>query len=218
MKKERVLVLGAGTDRMQRVNFDPSSGQSFDDNFEKVITLDRDPAAKPDVLMDLTAPYWPLNVKTKFGLVDEVHAYEVLHVVSFGSTYTKAGGFFTLWKMIWDVLKPDGFVIGMTPWWESVWAWQDPSTTQVYSAEQLKYLDHRHYADPMMTNYSGIWPEPYNFVLRHASMRGENPKNAGFTFILQKENYESKDQGGSDRSPGDESNRPENEVLGGSTT
>jgi hypothetical protein len=99
--------------------------------------------------------------------------------------------FFALWRQIWDCLKPGGIVCASTPWWESVWAWQDPGHRRVYSTALLTYLSQDEYIKQIghtaMTDYRSVWPPPYSFGLRYANMAGDNPKEAGFQFVLQKE-------------------------------
>jgi len=185
MKKKQVLVLGAGLDRQQRVVLGASNGPTFADNFDRVITLDKSAACSPTVKMDLADPYWADYVRLTYGESDEVHAYECLHLVEhYGGS--RPWGFFRLWKAIWEVTKPGGLVAVTTPWWESKWVFQDPGTVQVYTPEKLWYLDAAHSERPMMTNYDSLWPAPYTFTIGYAAQRGDDPKNAGFTFILVK--------------------------------
>ena len=128
---------------------------------------------------------------------DEVHAYEVLeHLGGMGDFKF----FFALWRKIWRALKPEGVVCATTPWWESVWAWQDPGHRRVYSPEILTYLSQDQYEKQIgrtaMTDYRRFWPKPYDFELNTTPgkeswrMTGEDPKRAGFLFILKKKGGE----------------------------
>lgn len=185
-KQNKVLVLGVGRDLTQRLNVSDSAGPTFADNFHQVVTMDIDPHVKPTYVCSLDHP-WPATLRQ--GDFDEVHAYEVLTLVGAG-----ASGFFQVWANIWDALKPGGLAFGMTPWWESVWAWQDPSTKQVYSQEKLNYLSQSYYKEAMTTGYNqSLWRPPYSFITRASQQRGANPRTAGFTFVLQKEIYEGQD-------------------------
>lgn len=179
-KQAKVLVLGVGRDLTQRLNTDPTSGPYFADNFEEVVTVDRDWRVEPTYCFPLEHD-WPKALRNSD--FDEVHAYEVLHLVGRSGS---AADFFALWRRIWDALKPGGLVFAMVPWWESVWTFQDPSTTQVYSEEKLKYLDQAKSKGPMFTQYTRYWPNSYNFIQRLSEMRGTDPKNAGYIFVLQK--------------------------------
>lgn len=205
-KKGKVLVLGCGNSRKHVMHVGSEAdlatmGTTFDDNFEDVWTIDMDPGAKPKILWDLEKLPWPVP-KASF---DQVHAYEVLEHLSAGGfdevhayeVLCNLGAvgdwkfFFALWRQIWDVLKPGGIVCATTPWWESVWAWQDPGHRRVYSTELLTYLDQDEYIRQVgvtaMTDYRSVWPPPYSFKVRHHAQRGEDPKSAGFEFVLQKE-------------------------------
>lgn len=190
--KEAVLVLGAGNSPRQTIKLGRNTeeaealGGLFTDNFERVVTIDIDPAASPTFVHDLEHFPWPVQEEA----FDEVHAYEVLeHLGGMGDWLT----FFFLWRQIWLVLKPGGLVCASTPWWESVWAWQDPGHRRVYSSELLTYLSQEEYkkqiGNTAMTDYRRIWEPPFCFHLIHGSMRGENPKIAGFNFVLQKHYY-----------------------------
>lgn len=203
-KRGKVLVLGCGNSRKQAIQVGSEAeiaamGPNFDDNFERVVTIDMDPACKPTIVWDLEKMPWPIKKES----CDEVHAYEVLeHLGTFDEVHAyqvlcNLGGvgdwrfFFALWRQIWDCLKPGGLVCATTPWWESIWAWQDPGHRRVYSQALLVYLNQDEYISQIgrtaMTDYRSVWPPPYSFALRMADMYGDDPKLAGFQFILQKE-------------------------------
>jgi len=188
MLKKAVAVLGAGNSRLHKVRTGlpaelEALGPSFDDNFEEVVTVDMDEASKPSIVFDLTAELWPLPASH----FDEVHAYEVLEHLTPQGDYK---AFFTLWANIWYILAPGGLVCATTPWWESLWVWQDPGHRMCYSPALLTYLSQREYEKQVgttaMTDYRKFWPKPYSFMVRHAEMSGDDPKHAGFTFVLQK--------------------------------
>lgn len=184
MKRDSVLVLGAGNSRLQHIIVDEKLGPLFDDNFEKVVTLDKDEASKPDIQWNLEGFPWPLPSE----YFDEVHAYEVLEHLGGMGDYE---AFFAIWKEIWRVLKPGGLVCATTPWWQSVWAWQDPGHRRVYSPELLLYLSQEQYERQVgvtsMTDYRAFFPKPYSFKIRKAFRNGDDPLGAGFLFILEKE-------------------------------
>lgn len=185
--KERVLVLGVGNSLSQKLKMTlpgETLGDTFAENFKEVWTIDVDPECKPMILWDLEHFPWPAHSE----YFDEVHAYEVLEHLGAMGDYEF---FFSLWKEIWRVLKPKGLLCASTPWWESVWAWQDPGHRRVYSPALLSYLSQEAYTDQIgrtaMTDYRRVFPPPYNFIPRYAAMSGTDPKNAGFNFVLQKE-------------------------------
>jgi SAM-dependent methyltransferase len=186
---EKVLVLGSGRSATQRVAVHPlQENVPFSVNFEKVVTLDIEPRNTPDFCASINLP-WPYALQ--LGDFDEVHAYECLHLVGAPGN---AADFFQVWRNIWRALKPGGLACCTTPWWESKWIFQDPASRTIYTQERLWYLDRSKSALEGMTNYSGMWWAPFNFITRYAAMRGEDPKNAGFTFVLQKQELSSGDQ------------------------
>lgn len=195
--RDAVLVLGCGNRREMGIQLakpgeTPPASLKFEDNFRDVWTIDIDPYAKPKVEWDLERFPWPVPN----NYFDEVHATEVLEHLGQMGDYNF---FFALWRQIWDTLKPGGVVCASTPWWESVWAWQDPGHRRVYSPQILLYLDQHQYewqiGKTAMTDYRRIFPPPYSFITRWAEMTGgeegkpADPKNAGFGFVLQKEVY-----------------------------
>jgi len=220
-KRNRVLVLGAGNSREMRVFAGPMEENpeakvlQFSDVFNEVVTIDMDPASKPTILWDLEKFPWPIK-----GSFDEVHGYDVLeHLSTFDEVHAyeclcalgEVGNFkffFKLWQQIHDALKSGGIVCATAPWWQSIWAWQDPGHKRVYSAELLGYLNQAEYTRQIgktaMTDYRAFWPKEYNFVLRHSAMTqtkqvdpvtGEDvytsdPLRGGYVFVLQKVPYE----------------------------
>lgn len=186
--KGRALVLGKGNCDLIKIDLkgapDDGPPRNFYDVFAEVVSIDIDPASNPTYVHDLDKFPWP--VPTRY--FDEVHAYEVLeHLGGLGDWQS----FFALWREIWRVTKPGGYVCATTPWWESVWAWQDPGHRRVYSTELLTYLNQGEYTKQVgvtaLTDYRRVWPEPYSFKLMLSGMSGEDPKRAGFYFVLQRE-------------------------------
>lgn len=207
--KDAALVLGAGNRTLMSVQVNLPGSEipdslEFKDNFKDVWTIDIDPHAKPKIVWDLESKeVYGDDVKLTWPVpdnyFDEVHAYEVLEHLGGMGDYKF---FFALWRKIWDVLKPGGIVCATTPWWESVWAWQDPGHRRVYSPQILLYLSQPEYAAQIgktsMTDYRRFFPPPYSFIRRWGKMTGGSnekegvpvdPKNAGFIFVLQKEIY-----------------------------
>jgi len=184
MKKDKVLVLGSGKDLTQRLNTSSEAGPTFADNFEEVVTLDYNPGVGADYQISIQE-LWPVELQN--GSFDEVHAYEVLHLVD-------GIKFFVVWKNIWNALKPGGLAFATVPWWESVWAFQDPLSRDVYSRERLQYLDQGYYSKPAVSSYNlEVWTPPYHFVQVVSQIRlgkDNNPKTAGYAFVLQKVPFE----------------------------
>lgn len=141
------LLLGCGSNRDKKID----RHGKFE--WDGLVTVDIDPAHKPDVIHDLEVLPLPFGDDT----ADEIHAYEVLE-------HTGTQGdwrfFFAQFSDFWRVLKPGGILYGSVPRWDQVWAWADPGHKRVIAAESFVFLDQRSYADvgaTPMTDYRGIY-------------------------------------------------------------
>lgn len=143
------LLIGCGTSRDKRVTFD-----AIPKTWVELTTLDSDPSVEPDVVHDLNIVPYPFED----NMFDEIHAYEVLeHCGKQGDWRFFFDQFYELWRM----LKPDGYLVGTCPMWDSPWAWADPGHTRVLSKECLIFLDQTEYEQcgkTALTDYRG-WYE-----------------------------------------------------------
>jgi hypothetical protein len=173
----------------------PKPPKNFSEAFkpENIWKVDINPRCNPRIVHDLEVLPWPLPL----DCFDEIHAYEVLEHLGQLGDYKF---FFALWRQLWHLLKPKGIVAASTPWWQSVWAWQDPGHRRVYSPELLVYLNQDEYVKQVgrtsITDYRAEWPAPYDFKCRYFEMTGDkegvkcdNPLTAGFSFVVQKEEW-----------------------------
>jgi SAM-dependent methyltransferase len=197
-KQGRVLVLGAGSAKDQRIFLhradeplespeEQGRRKDFEETFDEVVRLDIKASHNPDILWDLNQFPWPIPDES----FNQVHAYEVLeHLGRMGDF----AGFFALWREIWRVLKPNGWVCATVPWWDGVWAWSDPGHTRVYNRELLTYLSQEEHVKQIgctsMTDYRESFPPPFTFFLRwdNVEQRATDP---GYNFILQRGWYDS---------------------------
>lgn len=76
------------------------------------------------------------------GPYNEIHAYEVLE--HFGEQ-GNVSHFFNTFNNLWDVLVPEGLLIGSSPGGFGKWVWGDPGHTRMISHEQLGFLTKEHY-------------------------------------------------------------------------
>lgn len=111
------------------------------------MTLDNNPAHKPNIVHDLTVMPLPFFD----NMFDEIHAYEVLEHTGAQGDYKF---FFAQFAEFWRILKPGGHLLATCPSRHSVWAWGDPSHTRVLQGEQLIFLDQSSYGQVGLTSMS----------------------------------------------------------------
>lgn len=128
------LLLGCGSQR-DKLFGEPNS-PDFSDG--KLTTLDINADHKPDVVWDMTERPYPFEDSS----FDELHAYEVLEHLGAQGDYES---FFAEFSEFWRILKPGGVLFATVPWWQSAWAWGDPSHKRVIQPETLTYLVQEQY-------------------------------------------------------------------------
>ena len=121
------LLLGCGSNPVRRMSIAGS------ETWTELVTLDMNPAHKPDVVHDLNVRPWPFPDDA----FDELHAYDVMEHLSRQGDYR---AFFAEWSEVWRILKPGGRFFGLSPHWSGKWAWMDPGHTRVYGPEVITYL------------------------------------------------------------------------------
>lgn len=132
----RELLIGCGNSREKRIM---TRGVKEWDN---LTTLDIDPNCKPDILFDLESlGHSPLPFED--NTFNEIHAYEVLEHFGRQGDWR---GFFKQFEELYRVLKPNGFLAGSCPKWDSCWAWGDPGHTRVIGIEQFAFLSQPQYS------------------------------------------------------------------------
>lgn len=153
MSDYRELLLGCGHARDKRMGPPGSAPQ-----WRGLVTLDHNPAVKPDIWCDLNRfPWLPLmmdvpgelyevsssgEIRLPSDFFDEVHAYEVLeHLGQQGD----AGAFFACFAEIWRILKAGGWLFATVPSRYSGWLWGDPSHRRAILPETLVFLDQSQY-------------------------------------------------------------------------
>jgi hypothetical protein len=170
----RELLLGAGSNREKRVYFDGRSRK-----FENVITIDINPDAKPDYLMDLDDLH-VIGGRLPFddNTFDEIHAYEVLEHIGRQGDWR---GFFAEFSEYWRVIKPGGTFHCSCPADHSVWTWGDPGHTRVITPETLTFLSQRIYvsdAKSARTDYRHVWRGDFEVIYGKI-------KDSEFFFVLK---------------------------------
>lgn len=168
------LLLGCGRERTKRIHFEGVPEQWSKD----LITLDFDETVNPDVVHDLNIVPYPFND----DMFDEIHAYECLEHFGKQGDYR---AFFQQFEELWRILKPDGWLIGTCPNWDSLWAWGDPGHTRVITPQTLAFLSQDEYTAQVgknaMTDYRFCYTadfELYSYT--------EDEHNFGFALRAKK--------------------------------
>lgn len=126
------ILLGCGHDRTKKLTV---RGREA---WAGLVTLDMNPAARPDILHDLT----DLPLPFLDDSADEIHAYEVLEHTRQQGDWR---GFFAEFQELWRILKHGGTLHATCPAWSGAWAWGDPGHTRVIQPESLTFLHQPNY-------------------------------------------------------------------------
>lgn len=165
------LLLGCGNDRRKKVTINNVMKAEWDE----LVTLDIDPACKPDVVHDLNVFPYPFG-DNSFG---EIHAYEVLEHCGRQGDFRF---FFRQFEEFWRILKPGGLFVATVPLWDSKWAWGDPGHTRIINDGSLVFLSQKEYelqiGKTAMTDYRHCYKADFEIV-------AINEKGDTFAFVLK---------------------------------
>jgi SAM-dependent methyltransferase len=122
-----VLHLGCGRKRYDFAELSQHIGLSADFDTPEMVHLDADARLEPDIVHRLGGPD-PLPLDD--DSIDLIVAWHVLeHVGQQGETE----GWFRMWEELYRVLKPSGWLYAESPYYDSIWAWSDPTHTRAIS-------------------------------------------------------------------------------------
>lgn len=165
------LLLGCGCRKERLIAYDDRT------EWTELVTLDMNAEHKPDVVWDITKRPLPFADNT----FDEIHAYDVLEHLSQQGDWR---GFFEEWSEWYRLLKPDGVLCGISPRWDSAWAWGDPGHTRIVGAESMTYLNQAEYTNQVgktpMTDYRFVWKG--DFVAAHMAVDANFP---AFIYVMK---------------------------------
>lgn len=165
------LLVGCGSRKERLIAYNDRTA------WTELVTLDMNPDHKPDVVWDMTKRPLPFDD----GTFDEIHAYDVLEHLSQQGDWRS---FFEEWTEWYRLLKPDGVLCGISPRWDSAWAWGDPGHTRIVGPECMTFLDQNAYTEQVgkspMTDYRFVWKG--DFVIVDAVVADHVP---AFLYILK---------------------------------
>lgn len=135
-----VLHLGCGRRKTAAdigMEFADSQGVKYDGTITW-INLDGNPTVEPDVLCWLG--------RDRIDLPDDsVDLVIAMHVIEHIGEIGKTEAWFYFWEELYRVLKPNGRVQFECPYWNSVWAWADPTHVRAISEYTFLYLNQEAY-------------------------------------------------------------------------
>jgi SAM-dependent methyltransferase len=164
------LLIGCGNNRQKKVRIEGLPAE-----WTELVTLDMDPACKPNVLHDLNDVCLPFPDDN----FDEIHAYEVLEHCGHQGDWRF---FFHQFYEFWRILKPGGHIVATVPLWDSQWAWGDPGHTRVITKGTLLFLSQEEYrlqiGKTAMSDYRGWYKGDFDIIAAHE-------EKETFGFVLQ---------------------------------
>lgn len=144
----RELMIGCGNSRNKRIQF-----AGIPKDFCDLTTMDLSSDCGADVVHDLNVLPYPFADNS----FDEIHAYEVLEHCGVQGDWRF---YFAQFSEFYRILKPNGYLMGTVPMWDSPWAWGDPGHTRIISKQCLSYLDQDHYkqvGNNSSSDYRNVW-------------------------------------------------------------
>lgn len=153
-KKE--LLIGCGSSRDKRVFI------VGHEKWNHLITLDKNPDHRPDVVWDLEVMPLPFEDDS----FDEIHAYEVLEHCGRQGDYRF---FFRQFEEFHRILKPNGKFVATVPLPTSPWAWGDPSHTRIFPKEWLTFLRQDSYEEQVgktsLSDFRNIYKADFDVLM-----------------------------------------------------
>lgn len=147
---QQILHVGCGRKKYSAEQLLAYVGLSLGDEATDagVIHLDADEYLQPDIRCRLGDEEIPLESNS----VDLVIAWHVLEHV--GKQGEMCDWFFA-WEELYRVLKPEGWIYAECPYYDSIWAWGDPTHTRAISEHALIFFMQNAYrvSDSMISPY-----------------------------------------------------------------
>jgi len=174
------LVLGSGP-KPQKFIFTPNSKSA---TFENPTTVDINPSHYPDVVWDLNNLPWPFEDNS----FDEIHAYNVLEHLGQQGDYKS---FFAHFDEMHRILKPGGYIAGISVDFDTVHLWADPGHTRAITRLMLQnFLSREQYelqaGKTAMTDYRFCYKGDFEYMPLEGDVIGDREHHAdSFAFLLK---------------------------------
>ena len=152
---KKALLAGCGKQRLRLLS---SDGDHTFCGYD-LVTIDNDPSANADILMELGG-----DLPFQDDEFDELHMYEVLEHLGVQGDWL---GFFDEWAEYWRILKPGGRLHASVPALSSPYLWGDPGHRRAVSLETMHFLSQEEYLQcgvTPMTDYRHVWKGDFKIV------------------------------------------------------
>lgn len=174
------LILGCGSARQKYIN----SPSSTSGEFESPVFLDFNSKHNPDVVWDLNILPWPFDDNS----FTEIHAYNILeHLGQQGDFKT----FFAHFDEMYRILRPDGYICGISVDFDSMHLWADPGHTRAITRQMLAaFLDREQYklreTSSAITDYRFCYNGDFEYIGLNGDVIGDRETHQdSFAFILK---------------------------------
>ena len=173
------LVLGSGSNPQKQVLSPLNDSPAF----ASPVTCDLNTDHAPDVVHDLNVLPWPWADDS----FDEIHAYNVLEHLG---TQGEFRAFFAQFDEMWRILKPGGYVCGISVDYYSPHLWADPGHTRAITRHMLQSFlsreqyEIRHGKSPL-TDYRFCYKGDFEYVPIEQAPEKDQPWPDQFPFLLK---------------------------------
>ena len=174
------LVLGCGSNPQKWISTPLSSSATF----ENPTTNDINDEHHPDVVCDLNILPWPFEDNS----FDEIHCYNILEHLGQQGDYKT---FFAHFEEMHRILKPGGYVAGISVDFDSVHLWADPGHTRAITRLMLQnFLSREQYelqsGKTAMTDYRFCYHADFEYIPLEADVIGDREHHGdSFVFLLK---------------------------------
>lgn len=176
----RELVLGCGANP-QKFIFSPLSESPA---FENPHTNDINGEHHPDTIWDLNALPWPWEDNS----FEEIHAYNILEHLGTLGDYKS---FFAHFEEMHRILKPGGYICGISVDFDSMHIWGDPGHTRAITRQMLSFFLSREQYElqagkTSMTDYRFCYHADFEYMPLQGDIIGDREHHAdSFVFLLK---------------------------------